>query len=194
MTRHLQLWPDAASGLPTPIRPETPIALGLDGVVPWSVETLNQNHWIVPGVGEHLGAVLVTESSAGPVLIDGRPVAAGMHPLVHGMRLTIDGVCIGVDIGLTADEVDYHPEIHGADVYCGRTKVRLQPGERVVVCPGTHAGPCGLIYKAAAWTAGYVCPRCGFDSAAESSPAPLHRQAPEVTHDDILAHLRRRQH
>lgn len=140
--------------------------------------------------GDALGALLVPEAALESVTRRGIRLRPGMHPLQHADQLQIGTAVLWISAEAEPDRTTYDPQLHGANVFCARTKARLQPGEAIVVCPGTPSASCGWIYKASAWTPQLVCPRCGFDP--QHAPwEPPRRPTTEPSHD-LIARIRRK--
>lgn len=84
-----------------------------------------------------------------------------MHVLHHADRVSLNGRAAWFAIAAAPDEVLYDPQLHGDAVYCHRTKVRLNAGDAMVICGGTPAASCGMMFTAAAWEATIPCHSCG---------------------------------
>ncbi len=121
------------------------------------------------GEGGALAAILVPPEAEGAVLCDGGALCPGLHLIRHADQLEVDGQTFWVAASVSADVTTYDPAIHGDDVYCFVTKVRLHPGDEIVSCPGRPGVPCGIIYRRAAWEMAlesdprFRCPGCRFD-------------------------------
>ncbi len=93
----------------------------------------------------------------------------GLHLIRHTDQLEVDGQTFWVATSIRADVTTYDPAIHGDAAYCFVTKVRLQPGDEIVQCPGHLEIACGVIYRRAAWEMAldsdpkFRCPSCRFD-------------------------------
>ncbi len=111
--------------------------------------------------GNRCGVALVPDAWAGGVLLNGVRLRPGMHVLRHADRVTLDGRAVWFAIAAAPDEVRYDPEVHGQPVYCHRTKARLKEGDPMVICRGTPAADCGMMFTAAGWNAGVPCHSCG---------------------------------
>lgn len=124
------------------------------------------------GSGNGLAALLVPEGLSERVVRNGVPLPPGAHLLQHTDRVDYGGRAWWVAAASEARQVPYSAAAHGPDVYCFVTKVRLQEGETVVVCPGRPGTDCAAMYRKAAWemalaaNARFRCPRCGFEPAA----------------------------
>jgi hypothetical protein len=124
------------------------------------------------GSGNGLAALLVPEGLSERVVRNGVPLPPGAHLLQHTDRIDYAGQALWVAAASEAREVPYAAAAHGSDVYCFVTKVRLQEGETIVVCPGRPGTECAAMYRKAAWemalaaNARFRCPRCGFEPEA----------------------------
>jgi hypothetical protein len=124
-----------------------------------------------------LSFVLVPDRLSGAISLNGSRLCGGMHPLRHSDRLDYAGRQYWVSASAKPEERAYDPRSHGEPLYCFRTKAPLQEGEPIVVCPGTPAKPCGMIYKASAWLRTLACHGCGYDpSQPEWTPPQTARR------------------
>jgi hypothetical protein len=119
--------------------------------------------------------IIVPDALAGRLSCGGRLLAAGAHVVEHRCRLSWGDLRVWVARAESAIETTYDEALHGPDVFCARTRARVQPGERVVICPGTAEVACGRIYKANAWL-GMRCHLCGFDPNRQAWEPPIQRK------------------
>jgi hypothetical protein len=113
-------------------------------------------------------AALLLGDAALEARLNGRALAPGLHLMRPRDRLEVGGRTCWLGVELRADETVFDPERHGKDVFCCRTKARLQPGDAIAICPGSESKDCGAIYKLSAWQAGGPCHVCRFDPKAPS--------------------------
>lgn len=127
--------------------------------------------------GDACAVLLVPSAAESRALVNGSAAPSGMHLLRHGDRVDVSEKTLWVSAGAAPEETRYDPQTHGEDVFCFRTKARLEPGEPIVICPGTSKTTCGMIYKASAWELGIPCHNCRFDPSkpAWHPPAPKTR-------------------
>ena len=129
---------------------------------------------------------LVPDALAGAVQLNGRLVEPGMHLLQHGEWMAVHEQRIWVSAARCAEETAYDPAVHGEEVYCFRTRARLQPGDEIAVCPGTAQHPCGMLYKLSAWQVGLACPHCGFDPTQPAWQPPATNSNVKAKLDELL--------
>ncbi len=127
--------------------------------------------------GEALAVALVPDRLAGAASRNGVPMEAGLHRLLHADRLVCGGRRVWVATSAEPERAPYDAQTHGADLFCARTKMRLAPGEPVVLCPGTPDRACGLISKAEAFDLPFPCAECGFDPRAPRWAPPAETPA-----------------
>ena len=119
-----------------------------------------------------IAAVLVPRQCEPAVRLNGGRLSAGAHLLAHADRLEFAGRQVWIARDDQVAEVLYQPAVHGDNLFCARTKMRLKPDiDHIVVCPGVG---CGLIYKAEAWRLGIPCHGCRFDPRAAGWRPPYH--------------------
>ena len=133
-------------------------------------------------------AVLVPADFPTLLRLDGRPLAAGMHPLRHACALSVPDWTLWVSTQGAPEALEYQPALHGQELHCFRTKARLQAGEAVVRCPGTPEESCGRLFRAVAWSAQLPCHGCGFDPARPLWTPPTPRA--RLTPDELLERFR----
>lgn len=128
-------------------------------------------------LGANCAVVLVPDELTG-ICHSGVSLATGLHLLQHGDHLDFTGgTRIWISVDSRVDETLFDPAVHGEDVFCFRTKARISPGEKIVICPGIPGAACGMIYRADAWQqVGLACHNCTFDPSK-----PLWK--PPTTHD-----------
>ena len=105
--------------------------------------------------------LLVPDELGGLVDHGGEPLAVGTHVLRQRIGVSFERLQIWISPDDEARVTAYDPAVHGNPAYCARTRVRLQTGEPVVVCPGIARQPCGLIFKEVAWELRIACHGCG---------------------------------
>ncbi len=115
-------------------------------------------------------AVALVAPGCTSLRVNGMRVESGLWLLCHADRVELGATTVWVALELAPEHVAYEPALHGTDLGCCRLKVKLRPGEPIVICCGTASHTCGMVFRAAAW--GAVCPNCGFDPAAERWTPP----------------------
>ncbi len=118
--------------------------------------------------GDYVAAVFVPElPGRGAPRLNGRLLREGCHLVRAADHLRVRGEDRDEELWFSletrVEAAPYDPEIHGGDLFCFRTKARLEVGENIVICPGVcGAGHCGTFYRARAWQADLACQNCGF--------------------------------
>ena len=125
------------------------------------------------------GAVLfVPDDFTGSAARSRLVLGAGMHLLAHGDSVEVGGATIWLSAEPRPQRSQYDSELHGSDVFCFRSKARLNAGEPIVICRGTPQRACDMIYKEAAWEIGIPCHNCRFDPSQPSwRPPQLHERS-----------------
>ncbi len=164
--RTTEIWTTGPDDSPPPTRTRTAVWLshaGLDPARDPSSRPEPDSTMLLPTEpsGSSCGVALVPDASTGRVLLNGVRLGPGMHVLRHADRVALDGRAVWFAIAVAPDEVLYDPEVHGHPVYCHRTKARLTEGDPMVICRGTPKADCGMMFTAAAWSAGIPCHSCG---------------------------------
>jgi hypothetical protein len=126
---------------------------------------------------------LVPDATTGRVHLNGARLGPDLHVLRHADRVALEGRAVWFAIAATPDEVLYDPETHGDPVFCHRTKARLKEGDPMVICRGTPEADCGMMFTAAAWSAGIPCHSCG------AQPGDSGWMPPPTEHRGSLAEL-----
>ena len=117
---------------------------------------------------------------------NGAPLAPGMHVLRHGDALEPGGGIgargrrVWISRVLEAREEPWRPSREDEDLFCARSKARIEPGAPVVRCPA-----CALVYAAAAWQAEPRCHACRFDGRQAPWTPPVDPQ-PVASLDALL--------
>lgn len=140
---------------------------------------------IVPAAsGDAPAVALIPDGTTLELRRNGTRLRPGIHVLHHADRLDFGGRTLWLSSEQRPVETTYDPDVHGKDVRCYRTKVRLMPGVPIVICPGIPSVRCRSIYKKAAWDMGLRCHHCGFDPSRPRwrPPAPKKERAL----DDLL--------
>ena len=164
--RTTEIWTSGPDDTPSPTRTRAAVWLsqaGLDSAGHPSPRPEPDSVMVLPTEpsGSTCGVALVPDASTGRVLLNGVRLGPGMHVLRHADRVALDRQAVWFAIAVAPDEVVFDPEIHGDPVYCHRTKARLKPGDEMVICRGTPKADCGMMFTAAAWSAGIPCHSCG---------------------------------
>lgn len=143
-----------------------------------------------------IGAALVPDERDRAVLLNGVPLRPGLHLVQHADCLNLDVQTFWFAAVRTVDETTYDPAVHGAELFCELTKARLEPGEPIVLCPGSPEQPCRAVFRRPAWELAMQsetmrrCAHCGF-RPDESDWTPNEPQ-PQRTFDEfyraIVAH------
>jgi hypothetical protein len=124
--------------------------------------------------GAACAALLKPDGTKADVRLNGLRIAAGLHVLQHGDRLSVDDREIHLAIRARHHHDRYDPDRHGDPIYCARTKSRLQLDDPMVLCGGKPSTPCGLPYAEAAWAADIACHGCGATTDEPGwSPPPV---------------------
>jgi predicted RNA-binding Zn-ribbon protein involved in translation (DUF1610 family) len=175
----LSLWHAAGEGC-SRLSLDRPLWLRSDGpgdVVP-TAEPHDNSVLLLPiePFSQAIAVVLVPMRVAGQIAHNGVPLAAGLKELRHADCLTLGGATFWVSAEFAAVAAEYDPARHPPEAFCFLTKARLQAGDPIVICPGSADGPCGMIYRQAAWqmaqeSAAFRCPNCGF-APSDASWAP----------------------
>jgi hypothetical protein len=138
-----------------------------------------------------IAVALVPKSLAHGVSHNGMPLASGLHPLKHADRLDVRRRDFWFSVEAVVEEVGYDPDVHGADVYCFLTKARLQPGQKIKICPGVPGTNCGVIYKSEAWDLAMLsdtpmnCANCGYKAGGTEWEPPQRKTKGSL--DGLLA-------
>ena len=164
--RTTEIWTSGTDDTPSPTRTRDAVWLrqaGLDSAADLSPRPEPDFVMLLPTkpAGRTCGVALVPDACTGRVLLNGVQLRLGMHVLRHADRVALDGRTVWFAIAAAPDEVLFDPEIHGDPVYCHRTKARLKPGDEMVICRGMSKADCGMMFTAAAWSAGIPCHSCG---------------------------------
>jgi hypothetical protein len=136
--------------------------------------------------------LLAPDDVAGSAARNGLLLPAGVHSLRHADLIEIDGQPFWVSVQFVAEESVYDVDVHPADAFCFFTRVRLSPGDPIVICPGTPETSCGMIYRKSAWlaaqesSAGFACAHCGFAPGRGEWTPPAPRSTRSLSH---LLHL-----
>lgn len=165
--------------------------------------TLTGSTWLAPGPAGRFGptdvpsadcvevfpldgphpavALAMVPVRAGSVARNGVPVGEGAHVLHHADRLDVNAEPFWISLESRPVDTVYDPGTHPADAYCFLTRVRLTPGEPIVICPGRPDAACSMIYRKAAWVAStassarFSCPNCGYVPGEGEWHPPLPR-------------------
>ena len=105
-------------------------------------------------------AAIVPDALDQAVSANRKPLPPGLHQLGHEDQLQWDEWIVWLAESQQAQPAEYDPPLHGLDQRCGRTKARLLPGDRIIVCPG-----CGTIFSERAYALGRPCEYCRHDPA-----------------------------
>lgn len=161
-----------------------PSVLSSRGIEPVDVESGSrgpEGPVLIPTVSpETLCVLLVPPGLPHAVRRNGSALGRGLHELRHADLVEYDGLSAWISGQRDPEVVEYDPEVHGADVFCFRTKIRLSKSERIVICPGPPSQPrrCGRMFREVAWTSETRCHQCGFDAAQPrwKPPRPSRRR------------------
>lgn len=139
------------------------------------------------GATEAVAGVLLVAGLGGrghsALTLDGVAVADGLHVLRHGACVLYGESRYWLSSERAAEESTYDPAVDGGDVFCARTKLRLEPGDAIVRCPGTPSRSCDLLFRASTWDAALRCHQCGHDPSAPRWSPPLPRPIPVPASD-----------
>ena len=122
-----------------------------------------------------VAVIIVPDALAERLSCDGLLLAAGAHVVKHRGWLSWGDLRVWIAREESPIETTYDEAVHGPDAFCARTRGRVQPGEQIVICPGTAEAACGRIYKATAWL-GMRCPLCGYDPTRQAWAPPIQRK------------------
>jgi hypothetical protein len=131
---------------------------------------------------------LVPDALVGQVARNGLLVPAGALDLYHANLLEIAGQPFWVSVEFQPEETVYQVGPHPADAFCLFTRVRLSPGDPVIVCPGTASATCGMLYRRSAWLAAqesptpFVCANCGYTPSRAAWTPPIPRSTRSLNH------------
>ena len=176
------LWATGPDGTRRAVRCHLPIRIAASGTTPAVIlaAPADADKVVLMPIeprGDACAVALVPDACESVALLNGALVRCGFHVLHHADRLAVDGREIWVSIAAAPDEALYDPAVHGDPVYCLRTKARLAPGDRMIVCGGTARVECGMRYAAAAWGAGIPCHACGASPEGDAWAPPEPRSS-----------------
>jgi hypothetical protein len=138
--------------------------------------------------GDYCAVMIVPEILSWKIRLNDAPAPAGLHVLKPRDKIEVS-VTRHVWIGDPRARVQvYDPDIHGKDVFCARTRARLQSGARIVVCPTLR---CGAIYTEKAYGLCVPCHKCGSNPVKEEW-RPVFDENACGSLDSLLARIKAR--
>ncbi|MGD0898936.1 MAG: hypothetical protein ABR915_13945 [Thermoguttaceae bacterium] len=162
MGRRFVLWHACGKEAPQKMELAGPVWLSAAGLAApgqgASADTADGVLLLPANVGKKAAvAAIVPDALDQAVSANREPLRPGLHQLGHEDRLQWGELSVSLAESQQADPAEYDPALHGDGQRCGRTKARLRPGDRIVICR------CGTIFSERAYALGRPCEYCRHD-------------------------------